>query len=73
MIELTKDAKHWHKLWSVRLIALVPVLMALEPLLPLWGVVLPQGLFNWLAAIVSTAAAIARVVKQNKLSESPSE
>lgn len=73
MIELTKDAKHWHKLWSMRIIALIPLLVALEAILPLWGVVLPAGLFNALTAIVGTAAAMARVIKQTKLSEGANE
>lgn len=54
--------------WSVRLIALAGVLSACEVILPLYGDVLPRGLFASLSFASVSGAFIARLVAQKELS-----
>lgn len=66
-MKLVPESKQALKLWSIRLAAASAALAALEASLPLWGDVLPDGIFAGLSSAVAVAAAIARVVRQEGL------
>ena len=68
-MQLNRRAKQAHKLWSVRLSILAAALGALEVTLPLWQPALPDGLFAALASVVGVSAAVARVIKQEGISD----
>ena len=61
------EARHWHRLWSIRLAVLSAALSACEALVPLWQPHMPGGVFAALATVVGVAAAVARTVKQESL------
>lgn len=68
-MKLTQNAKQAHKLWSVRLAILAAVMGAIEATLPLWQSALPDGVFAALASVVGVGAAVARVIKQEGISD----
>lgn len=63
-MRLNKQAKHAHKLWSIRLALVAAALGAIEATLPLWQSAVPDGVFAAMSSVVGIAAAVARVVKQ---------
>lgn len=75
-IVLTRDAKHWHKLWSSWLYAGLMIVTVLEGLsqfasaiIPIWQGVLSHEQYVLLVAVVSTMHQVARFIKQKKLTE----
>lgn len=66
-MKLIPEVRQASKLWSIRLAVASAVLAALEASLPLWGDVLPDGIFAGLSSSVAIAAAVARVVRQEGL------
>lgn len=62
---LDKDAKHWHRLWSVRLAIISATFAALEASLPLWESTLPDGVFAALATLSGIGVGVARVIRQH--------
>jgi hypothetical protein len=65
---LIDDArKVWHRLWSVRLALLSAGLSAAEFAMPYIAPVQPSGRFAALAALISVAAAVARIVAQPRI------
>jgi hypothetical protein len=66
-VRLANDAKKWHRLWSVRLAVLSAALGALELSLPLWQGIVQPNIFATLSTITAALAAVARVVKQEAL------
>lgn len=68
-MQLTNDASKAGRMWSVRLSVLAGILGAVEATLPLWSSTLPTGTFAALSSVVAIAAAIARVIKQERLHE----
>ena len=63
-MRLNKQARHAHKLWSIRLALVAAALGAIEATLPLWQSAVPDGVFAAMSSVVGIAAAVARVVKQ---------
>ena len=61
----------WRKIarraWSIRLSIVAPIFTAAEVVVPLFGDVLPRGVFVLLALSASTGAAIARLVAQPEI------
>ena len=53
--------------WSIRLSIVAAVFTAAEVVVPLFGDVLPRGVFVLLAFIASIGAAVARLVAQPKV------
>lgn len=66
-MKLVPEAKHAARLWSVRLAVVSAALGAAEASLPLWGDVLPAGVFAALSSAVAVSAAVARVIRQEGL------
>jgi hypothetical protein len=66
-IRPTDDAKHAHRLWSIRLAIASAAFSAGEALLPMWTEVLPQGSYAGIATLLGLGAAVARVIKQEAL------
>lgn len=52
------------KSWSLRLVALIGILQALDAVLPLLGTSTPSGVVNALSILAAIGAAVARVVVQ---------
>ena len=67
-VKAIANASKWHKMWSVRLAILSAALGALELSLPLWQENMPSNVFAMLSTITAAAAAVARVIKQEALS-----
>jgi len=63
-VKTIRNAKAWHKLWSVRLAIISAALCALEVSLPLWSGVVPQSVFAALSTVTAAASAVARVIRQ---------
>lgn len=63
-MKLTDDAKHWHRLWSVRLGVAGAVFAALEASLPLWETTLPDGVFATVATVCGLGVGVVRVLRQ---------
>ena len=63
----------WRKIarraWSIRLSIIAAIFTAAEVVVPLFGDVLPRGLFVLLAFSASIGAAIARLVAQPEMRE----
>ena len=61
----------WRKIarraWSIRLSIVAAIFTAAEVVVPLFGDVLPRGVFVLLAFSASTGAAIARLVAQPEI------
>ncbi|MCL4778929.1 MAG: hypothetical protein KJ049_01960 [Gammaproteobacteria bacterium] len=61
----------WHKIarrtWSIRLSIVAAIFTAAEVVMPLFGDVLPRGVFVLLAFSASIGAAIARLVAQPEM------
>lgn len=66
-IELIKEIKSFHKLWSVQLMSLLAVFSFLEGALPYWQTIISPSVYPWVVGIISTLAALARFIKQNDL------
>jgi len=66
-IELIKEIKSCHKLWSVQLMGFLAVFSFIEGALPFWRDVIPMSAYPWVVGIVSTLAALSRLVKQSSL------
>lgn len=80
MIELTKDSKHFAKLWSTWLYFLLMAVTALEGLsqvvaiaLPHWEGLMTQKEYMVFVALTSTVQTVSRFIKQSKLSEAVDE
>lgn len=67
-VKAIRNARKWHKMWSVRLAILSAALGALELSLPLWQGIVPPNVFAALSTITAASAAVARVIKQEALS-----
>lgn len=61
---LIRNAKHWHKMWSVRLALLSAVFAAIELSLPLFKVVMSDQWFAVASLVTAVGSAIARVFTQ---------
>ena len=61
----------WHKIarraWSIRLSIVAAIFTAAEVVVPLFGDVLPRGLFVLLAFAASIGATVARIVAQPEM------
>ena len=68
-MQLNKQAKQAHKLWSIRLALVAAALGAIEATLPLWQSAVPNGVFAAMSSVVGIAAAVARVVKQEGVTD----
>lgn len=68
---LIKNARKWHKLWSIRFALLSAALGAVEASVPLWNGLLPPHIFAGLSSASAVAAAMARVVKQQDTDNGP--
>lgn len=75
-IELTKDAKHWHRLWSVRLAALMGVITAIEygaqiiaMIVPNFSGFLDEKEYGITMAVLLSIQQVAKFIKQPSLSE----
>ena len=67
-MRLIEDWRHVLKhAWSIRFIVLAALLSGVEIVLPMFGDTMPRGLFAALTLVVSVAAAIARLVTQQKM------
>ena len=66
-MKLIDDVKDAPQFWSLRLSVVAAALSAVEVALPLFETVVPTGVFASLSMLVAVAAAVARVVKQEKL------
>lgn len=66
-MKLVPEVRQASKLWSIRLAAVSAALAAAEASLPLWGDILPNGIFAGLSSVVAIAAAVARVIRQESL------
>lgn len=55
------------KAWSIRLMLIAGLLSGIEVVLPLFGDVLPRGLFAGLSIIITMAALVARVSAQKDM------
>lgn len=66
-MKLARDARKWHRLWSVRLAVIAAGLAALETTLPLWSETVPDNVFAAMSTVVAVAAAIARVIHQSDI------
>ncbi|MDR2014620.1 MAG: hypothetical protein LBP99_03225 [Azoarcus sp.] len=65
---LLPDWKHvLRRAWSIRLTILAAIFTAAEVVVPLFGDVLPRGLFVLLAFTASIGAALARLVAQPEM------
>jgi hypothetical protein len=63
-MKLIKEARAWHKLWSMRLAILAAVFGTLELVMPIWQSVVPESMFAALSTVSAVGAAVARVIKQ---------
>lgn len=68
-MKLVPEAKNGHKLWSVRLAIIAAALGAAELSLPLWDGVVSNGVFAAMSSVVAIGAAVARVIKQEGISD----
>lgn len=73
-LKLIDNAKHWYKLWSVRLIATGSAIIAAytaDPVLfnEVTRHVLPNGTAYYVGLALNFAGLLSRVVKQEKLSK----
>ena len=67
-MRLTEDWRHVLKhAWSIRFIVLASLLSGVELVLPMFSDVVSRGVFAALTLVVSVAAAIARLVTQQKM------
>lgn len=62
-IQLTDDARFWHRLWSNQA-AILSVVVTLQSLLPLWQGIIPDRWFVILGALIGSAGALLRLLKQ---------
>lgn len=73
-VKLIDNAKHWYKLWSVRLVAAGSAIIgayAADPVLfnEITRHVLPNGTAYGVGLALNFAGLLARVIKQEKLSK----
>lgn len=75
MISLSKDVRHWRRLWSVWCSAAVAVVSGLEiasqlglGVAPLWREILDPETYPKIVAGLSTLGIVARFIKQSCLS-----
>ena len=67
-MRLIEDWKHVLKhAWSIRFIVLAALLSGVEVVLPMFDDTMPRGLFAVLTLIITVAAAVARLVTQQKM------
>ena len=67
-MRLIEDWRHVVKhAWSIRFIVLAALLSGVEIVLPMFCDTMPRGLFAVLTMIVTVAAAVARLVPQQKM------
>ena len=67
-MRLIEDWRHVLKhAWSIRFIVLAALLSGVEIVLPMFSDVVSRGVFAALTLVVSVAAAIARLVTQQKM------
>ena len=67
-MRLIEDWKHVAKhAWSIRFIVLAALLSGVEIVLPMFDDTMPRGLFAVLTLIVTVAAAVARLIPQQKM------
>ncbi len=64
---LVPEARHWSRLWSIRLAILSALLSAAEMSMPLWYGLIPENTFAILSTVTAVAAAVARVVVQETI------
>lgn len=74
MISLSKDLKHWRRLWSVWLSAAVTVVSGMEiaaqlglGIAPLWREIVSPETYPKIVASLSTLNIVARFIKQSYL------
>ena len=67
-MRLIEDWKHVAKhAWSIRFIVLAALLSGVEIVLPMFDDTMPRGLFAVLTLLVTVAAAVARLIPQQKM------
>ena len=67
-MRLIGDWRHVLKhAWSIRFIVLAALLSGVEIVLPMFDDTMPRGLFAVLTLVVTVAAAVARLVPQQKM------
>lgn len=78
--ELSKDSRHWHKLWSVWCAAGVMIISVLEVasqmglgIAPLWKEIISPDVYPKVVAGLSTLGIVARFIKQGINHESESD
>lgn len=69
MIELTKDAKVFHRLWSFWPAALVVVVSFLELTMPAWQEILSAKQYAVLVIAFTASGQVLRFIRQKKLSK----
>lgn len=62
-VQLTEDAKVWHRLWSNQA-AILSAITTAQALLPFWQGVVPDQYFVIAGAVLSSLAFILRNIKQ---------
>lgn len=66
-IELIKEIKSCHKLWSVQIMSFLAIFSFIEGALPFWRDVIPVSAYPWIVGVVSTLAALSRIIKQSSV------
>lgn len=76
MLELSKDWRVGHRLWSVWWMVSVVIVSVLEvvsqmggTIIPLWKEVIPREYYPAIVAALSTIGVVARFIKQNNLAQ----